>query len=365
MNTVRVLVLPRADNPYQELLHAGLRRRGAQITYLQGPTGSQTLNLLLLPGQLLAFRLRGTQILHLHWVYGFALPPAAYLPALRRAAQWWFIAVLWLARRLGYRIVWTAHNVLPHERTFHDEVAARRALVRYSDAVIVHTPATLTALAALGLRPHRSAHIRHGSYQGAYPQTVSRAQARRDLALAPHDTVLLFVGNIVPYKGVDLLLQAFAEVLAGGAPQLRLVVAGHCRDAAYAAELTALASAAGPAVRLDLGFVPDERLQVYLRAATVGVFPFREVTTSGSVLLALSFGLPVLIPAVPALADLPDQACLRYPPTPAGLRSALTGLTAVDTQRWDRLAAGAQDYVRQHDWDHLSAQTAAVYEQVL
>jgi glycosyltransferase involved in cell wall biosynthesis len=57
-------------------------------------------------------------------------------------------------------------------------------------------------------------------------------------------------------------------------------------------------------VRLALEHVPDDDIQRYLRAADLVVLPFRDITNSGSALLALSFDRPVLVPALGAMGEL-------------------------------------------------------------
>src|SRR3954451_10969496 len=70
---LRVLSFPRDPNPYQELLHAELRRRGAIVSYIGSETPSQSLNVALLPLRIAIGRLRGARLVHLHWLYPFGL----------------------------------------------------------------------------------------------------------------------------------------------------------------------------------------------------------------------------------------------------------------------------------------------------
>src|SRR3954452_17492458 len=103
-----MLVLPRDDNPYQELLYGELRRRGVRVRYVGRLTPSHTLNLLLLLFELAGCRMAGARLVHLHWVFAFTLPFG------RRVTQQWFGLLLRVIGLLGLRLVWTAHNVLPH-----------------------------------------------------------------------------------------------------------------------------------------------------------------------------------------------------------------------------------------------------------
>ena len=127
-----VLMVPENhENPYLDELCTALDAAGVAATQLSmGPSASQTLNSLLLAPRLTWRRLRGARILHLHWTYPFAWRWASTTPLLRRAPRWWFTALLSYARLLGLRVVYTAHNVLPHAAVFDDDRAARAGAPR-------------------------------------------------------------------------------------------------------------------------------------------------------------------------------------------------------------------------------------------
>ncbi len=331
---MKVLALPRDDNPYQERLYGEMRRRGAQVAYAGELTPSRTLNLLLLPAELAVRRLTGWRVVHLHWVWGFALPGASRSRTVRRLSRWWFEAFLGTTRILRQRLVWTAHNALPHEPVFDDDVAGRRRLVDAADLVIVHGPGGLDALAALGLRPRRVARIPHGP--------LGPPEGPHDAPDPADDGVvrLAFVGRVQPYKGVAELLAAVSRLDAGS---VRLEVVGACPDPAHRATVEALAAASPHPVALTLERVPDARLEAAVLAADAVVLPFRRVTTSGSAILALELGRPVIVPDLPGLADLPDDAAVRYDGSIGGLAAAIgrfAGMPAPDRDAMRAAAAG-------------------------
>ncbi len=166
---MKILAFPRDRNPYQRLLYSEMEQLGVEVTYLGQLTPSSTLNLLLLPAELAARRAAGARLVHLHWVFGFNLPGGRQFTAVRRLGQAWFGLWLRVTKRLGLRLVWTAHNVLPHTPVFADDAAARRALVRHCDVVLAHSPAALDGLRELGAVPHASLIIRHGPMGPAAP----------------------------------------------------------------------------------------------------------------------------------------------------------------------------------------------------
>ncbi|NRQ32315.1 glycosyltransferase [Nonomuraea sp. NN258] len=344
---MKVLVFPRDSNPYQELLHDELRASGVRVRYLGELTFSHTLNLVLLPAELAVRRLGGARVVHLHWVWKFALPGGA---ATRRPAQLWFSVVLAVVRLLGLRLVWTAHNVLPHRQVFADDVAARRALVRRCDLVIAHHSSALERLAALGAVPSRAAVIPHGPFP---------APPLPPPGLAPGPRTFLFFGRIEPYKGVEDLLAAFTALPDW--PGVRLVVAGSCPDPALAARL---AAAADRRVELRLGQVPESEVAALFAAADVVVLPFREVTTSGSALLALGHGRPLIVPALPELAALPAEALVRYEGGVAGLGAALRKAVAYDAATLAAMSAAALAHVRSPGWPRIARATRGAYATV-
>jgi glycosyltransferase involved in cell wall biosynthesis len=348
---VRILVLPRDPNPYQELLYSEMRRLGASVRYLGELTPWRTLSLLLLPLEVAAGRAAGARILHLHWVFGFELPGARRFPVLRRPAYVWFR--LWLAtcRALGVHIVWTAHNALPHEPVFADDAAARRALVRASGLVLAHAPAALAALADLGAVPSRSAVIRHG------PVAAVPAAALRPPGAGGGPRRFLFFGRVQPYKGVADLLAAFAALPGDVAGQL--TIAGQCDDPRLAACLRDLARRCGQPVSLRLEHVPEPEISALLAAADVVVLPFRQVTTSGSAITALSHGRPLIVPDLPGLADLPGPAVLRYDGQVTTLAAALERLARADCGVLAAMAAAARDYASGTTWREIAEATMA------
>jgi glycosyltransferase involved in cell wall biosynthesis len=351
---MRILVFPRDDlNPYQRLLYGEMARLGARVTYLGQLTPSHTLNVLLLPAELAARRVAGGRLVHLHWVFGFSLPGSDRLPFLRRLARLWFALWLRTVRVLGMRLVWTAHNVLPHAQVFADDVAARRALVRASDLVLAHSPAVLAELAALGVAARRAAVIPHGPF-GPFDPAAPGASLRLP---GSGDQVrqLLFFGRVEEYKGVDDLLVAVAA-LPDDVP-VRLTVAGQCDDPALRSRLRLLAQRAGGRVVLRLERVPEDEVTGLFAASDVVVLPFRRISTSGSAMLALAHGRPLIVPDLAVLAELPPKAVIRYDGSVPSLVAALTDAARASRPDLAAMSAAATAYASSTSWPEIAART--------
>jgi acetyltransferase-like isoleucine patch superfamily enzyme/glycosyltransferase involved in cell wall biosynthesis len=357
-----VLVAPRDDNPYQSLLYNEVVEAGVPVSYAEGPTGSQTLNLLLAPALLVRFRLRGFRILHLHWVFQFSLPWAPDRPWARRLMEWWFAAYLRVASVLGYRIIWTAHDLLPHEQVFADDTRARDLLIAKSAAVIALSEVTANELKSLGADEVRV--IPEGPRANLYPVSNTPEEARASFGFAPDDKVALFIGKLSPYKGVDLLLAAVK--LLPRSSRLKLLIAGACLSDAYEGEIVNLAESVADRVVLNLEWVPDEEVARYHQAADFAVFPFREVSNSASVLLARSFGLPVVIPNLANLCDVPSDSAIRFEPGVEQLAAALErGEHMSEDEYRDMRAAAASSEVVQTDWRTAGLRTIDTYRAAL
>ena len=172
--------------------------------------------------------------------------------------------------------------------------------------------------------------VPHGNYEGVYPDTMDRPTAREALGLEPDARVFLFLGQIRRYKGVEDLLDAFRTLEARDA---RLVVAGKLH---YPGLEESLRDHAGddPRIKLLPVLVPDDRMQVFLRAADAMVLPYRDVLTSGSAILAMTFGVPVLAPRIGCLPETLEECGILYDPDRKdGLRAALLEALDADVGR--------------------------------
>jgi glycosyltransferase involved in cell wall biosynthesis len=348
---MKVLVVPQdKGNPYQDLLYGEMGAHGAEVTYIGLLTSSYTLNLLLQPLELVIRRLTGARVLHLHWVYNFAPLGSSRFPFLRAVAQVWFSIWLWIVRRLDLRLVWTAHNVLPSSPVFADDLGARKKLVDACDLVIVHSKSTLDQLAELGIAPRKSAVIPHG------PFAVSASrESLRTPGAGPGPRRLLFFGRVQPYKGVGDLLSAHAALPPG--LDARLMLAGECTDPSLKEDIRRLVSQSAGRVEARLERISDAELSQLLDDADAVVLPFRQITTSGSAMLALCHGRPLIVPDLPGLASLPNGALTRYDGTVPGLTSALADIIGAEASVLARMSAQAIDFCSSISWSEIAAAT--------
>jgi beta-1,4-mannosyltransferase len=304
-----------------------------------------------------------TVALHLHWLNRITRSATDEADAAVEVQA--FLGRLDAFLAAGGRLVWTAHNVLPHDSRYPAaDTVLRQGLA--DRAALVHVVAGGTA-EAIGDRytlppPDRVVHVPHPSYRGAYPEGPARDQARLSLGLTPDELVYAFVGAIRPYKGLAALLAAFDEVSADGRPR-RLLVAGN-PDKSAAVEAAIDAALAHPNVLLSTGLLPAEEIATVLRAADVAVLPYRDALNSGVLMLALTFGLPVVAPAIPGVLELVDArvAATFQPGEPGALADALR---RADQLPGDAATARALEIAAAHDPDALSERFATALRRAL
>lgn len=339
---------PLAGNPYQRLLYRQLERHGFRLV----PEGVFTL------GWLWRSR-RDVRFLHFHWPQGHYRVRRGRLG---RGPVGWLKLPLFAVRLLGarllrYRLVWTIHQVYPHERgALLLERAGARLLASSCHVLLAHDRDTAElARAELG-RAARPVHlVPHGSYIDVYGPGRPRDVVRTELGIPADAFCLLCLGELRAYKSVDLLLRAFA---AAALPHAVLIVAGRPHDEVQA-DLVRRAAAADARIRPLLRFVPDDLVGDLLELSDAVVLP-RSGGTSGSLILALSFGKPAVAAHTGAYADLLAGGAAGWLFEPDDERSLAEALRAA---AGDPAAARAKGAValrqaERLDWDAIGARTA-------
>lgn len=345
--TVALLPASATGHPYLRALGEALERAGVKVER----------GLPFRLSALLAARPR-VDVLHLHWPAYYYL--SARGPAVRAAALSWYAAKLLVARAVGYRVVWTVHNLLPHDLARGGATWAARVdrwcLARAAQAVICHCQAARGELGrALGRRRNVWV-IPHGPI-GAVPEegAVTRERARAFLRVPEGVFLYVYLGEIRPYKGVDDLVSVFPTETTDTA----LLVAGAVRDEGLRERIVREA-ARRPAVRTFLRRVPEHRMAWLLKAADAVVLPYRQVTTSGLLHLAMAHGVRVVAPAMGCIPEAVDGrfAVLYHPSDLAGLGRALNRIRDLDPEG---AAAGARERAEECGWDRIGAATRDVY----
>ena len=255
--------------------------------------------------------------------------------------------------------VLTAHDVLPREPR-PGQLAATRRILRAVDAVVVHSEHGAARLRAEAGVPSERVHvIPHGAFDHLTRQ--EREQPLPAELAAVEGPVILFFGLVRPYKGADVLIEAFREVEGAelwivGMPRMPLE------------PLRELAARAPGTVRFVPRYVADAEVPALMRRADLVVLPYREIDQSGVLYTALAFGRPLVLSAVggfPEIAELHGAAELVPPGDATALAAALRGLLTDPQRRAELECAAARAAAGPYSWDAVADRTLALYEELL
>ena len=214
--------------------------------------------------------------------------------------------------------------------------------------------------------PGRIHVIPHGPFFFDLP-TGNNNAVRARYAIADASPVVLWQGILFPYKGLDLLLDAWRAVEAAGVQATLLVVGTGAPD--LVAEAQAQVQRLGlHDVILDMRFITTEELVDLYRAADVVVYPYRQITTSGALATGVSLGKPVIASDLPVFRELLTHgidALLIQPGDIPALSAAILRMLQDPHLRATLASAMQAKDFGATSWLRIAADTKSVYEQAL
>ena len=258
-----------------------------------------------------------------------------------------------LARRQGIRVVSILDNVIPHEPHFWDKWLIRyfvRSIdhfVAMSDSVKRDCERFLprTTKARVMLCPH--------PLYDNFGQPVPQAEAQQQLGLNPDYRYLLFFGFIRDYKGLDLLMHAFAD------PRLRhyrvkLIVAGEFYNNAEQYEQLEKQLGLEGEIVWHTQFIPNDQVRIYFSAADLIVQPYKTATQSGVTQVAYHFSKPMLVTNVGGLAEIVPHGKVGYvtPVDAKAVADALVDFCSDDNKL--RFAQNIETEKKKYAWSRMT-----------
>jgi glycosyltransferase involved in cell wall biosynthesis len=359
---MRVLYIPYygGSNAYQKLLTNAVAEHGVNPI-----EGSMFLFFPLVRNVLAPGR---PELIHLIWTHpffvvgeytGFAALDA--IISCGRAVL--FILDLSIVRVLGIDIVWTVHNKHNHEK--HHlwlDRAVNRAVGGLSSMLTVECESARTIIVEIfNIDPKKIVVIPEGNYIGAYPDNISRYEARDWLNLDQDAFIFVYFGMIRRYKGLPDLFEAFEHV-----DDALLYVSGNPYSDNLAKNVRERVNSM-PNVEGRLEFIPDDEVQYYMRAADVVVLPYRDILTSGSVLLAMSFGRPIVVPRIGCIPMvLPEDGGFLFDEKDrSNLIEKLQESRSFSREELDAMGDLNYQRARNLSWDDIGHDTVKIYRQLL
>jgi|GEM_PF-1360790 len=266
-------------------------------------------------------------------------------------------------KTLGAKLVWTMHNPVPHDRKFQEiDEKVNEELFTLSDHIVV-----------LGRYPEKTLFkdqnvktpisiITHPSFKEVYPPKIDKIQARKELGL-PLDAIIFGnIGRIKPYKGYELIIDAFNEVLNHqiSSKKLILLFAGNSEEKDYINSIKE-----NPNVIVIEKDLDDSELVMFVSALDYSVFAFKDIWASSTVVLSLSYQVPVIVPDIGCMSDYVFHLDNGFLYEHGNLDSLVKSLECVTrVEYYDHLQYMCAAYLEEKTILNTVNQFIKVYEQV-
>jgi glycosyltransferase involved in cell wall biosynthesis len=253
----------------------------------------------------------------------------------------------------------TAHYILPPHPSRRQVAAARRVFGRM-DAVVAHSEHSAARLREdLGLDPERVRVIPHGAFD-----YLTRLPEEKPLPAeleGAEGPVILSFGLLRPYKGLEVLLEAFSRLRGA-----ELWVVGNPRMDVEPLRELAAANPSGR-VRFVTRFVEDAEIPAIFRAADVVALPYLDAEHSGVLYTALAFGKPLVLSAVGGFPEVAAVGAARLvePGDAADLAAALEELSGDESARTELAAAARAAAAGPFSWDEAARRTLFLYRELI
>lgn len=240
-----------------------------------------------------------TKTLHLHWnswmTQGMVEPERARMLGLGMAGR------LRRLQKSGFNIMWTVHNVYPHDALHVDvELEIQQYIADTADVLHVMSEGTIDAMKGITeIDPSKVLVSPHPSYKSAYPDYVTKEDARAALGIHGDEIVFSVFGALKEYKGLGRTLDAF-DLLVARHPErrFRVIFAGKS-DASSDVEIFLARANSHPRVLVEDSNIPSDKVQYFMRASDIGVVHYARSLNSGAALLYGAFDLPVVASSTP------------------------------------------------------------------
>ncbi len=238
-------------------------------------------------------RQRGAQLAHMHFFHSGILE---------------FLNVA-ICRLFGLKVVVTSHDV----ESFIPGVSSsviNKWIYRFTNAVIAHNKLSALELAKkLDLPKSKINIIPHGNYFSYKQDVGGKAAARSHLGIEADSFVVLFFGQIKEVKGLEVLLKAIPLLDNAVRRRVRLVIAGKVWKDDFSKYLELIEDLSlNDCVKLEIRYIRDEEVGYFYQCADVVALPYKKIYQSGVVLMAMSFGVPVIVSNIPGMLEVVTNA---------------------------------------------------------
>ncbi len=346
---MKVLFAPHyAKNPYQDRLKEQLENLGYSIRY--GVIGTKAF--------FNDINFKEADVIHIHWLHSYILK-GTFSKATFRVI--YFLTMLFFAKRKNKKIVWTVHNLYSHDRKYvHLEEIFLRFFVRLVDRFSVHNKFTKEQLLdKYKLAPQHIQVIHHANYINSYPTFQGdKDEIKRFFNLDVKKKTFMFLGNIKPYKGLDMLINSFVGL---DATKNQLLICGKVSNSE---DLRFLMQATDSNSNIFVypNFIEEEKLSGILAIADVLVYPYRDITTSGALLLGMSYRKMCVCSNVGSMGELVQHEYLFN--DKQDLSNILEKISIMSNEEIELVGQQNFQHIKRYTWAEMARRTDLLYKSI-
>lgn len=258
------------------------------------------------------------------------------------------------------KVICLVDNIIPHEKHFFDSILTRY-FIRGIDGFVTMSQSVLEDLKSFHVKVHITL-TPHPMFDN-FGEKVTREEALQTLDLSPDYRYFLYFGLIRSYKGLDLLLDAFADEKIKKYP-VKLIVAGEFYEDStpYFAQIEKHNLSENLVLKTE--FIPNDLVAHYFCAADLVILPYKNATQSGVTQIAYHFSKPMLVTNVGGLPEIvPDGKCgYAVKPQVEDIRNAI--LDFLENDKKSFFIEGLESEKERFQWDKMSNTFYQIFEKL-
>ena len=243
------------------------------------------------------------------------------------------------------------HNMIPHEKSLLDKLFPPY-FVNAMDGFVALSQSVLDDVKSLDNQCKPKCLVPHPLYDH-FGEIITRDEAVKHLNLNPNYRYFLFFGLVRAYKGLDLLIDAFADERLRKY-HVKLIVAGEFYDdeKPYLEQIEK--NGLSNSVIVNNQYIKDSEVKYYFNTADIVVQPYKSATQSGVTQIAYHFEKPMLVTNVGGLGERIPDGKVGYvaEPNPSAIADALVDF--YDNDRHDAFVEGVKEEKKKYAWSNMT-----------
>jgi beta-1,4-mannosyltransferase len=267
----------------------------------------------------------------------------------------------------GGKIVYTMHNPLPHNRIFTDiDKMINKEMYNLSNVIIVLGPSAKESITKNQNVNTPISIIKHVSFKEYYGKKPDKQQARKEIGLPTDAIIFGNIGSIKPYKGLEFIIKSFIKFSESQNhnKKFHLLIAGYTHDNKYINSLKE--TYPNKNITLINKDLNNNELIKYISTLDYSVFAFNDIWASGSVVLSISYKIPVIVPDIGCMADYVQHSKNGYLYRSKDIKSLINTLDqAINKENPEQLQEMCNEYHNENTIKKSTDKLLKTYQQAL